>query len=834
MSINRVLLSAACSVSALAFAAPAVGQTDDAAQTDEQVTMGTVTVTATRRDTDIQEVPIAVTTVSSEQIDRAGVIDVRNLDAVSSSFTTSTSQQSSTVVFRIRGIGTAGNNSGFESAVGVFLDGVYLSRPSQAISNLVDVEQIEILRGPQGTLFGRNTSAGALSISTKKPDTSEFGGFANASFGNFNFASLQGALNIPLVEDSMGLRFTGSMQQRDPFLKSSQPGSDSNDLGQYSLRGQFLWEGHEDLSIRVITDYTNVDEVCCSSVIRSETPLAQPGLVPGFAGSAFEFVGLGQSGGVTFSGESAFDDRRINSGPFPGENEQFGLSAEVNWDLGFGQLTYIPAYRKFDSLTDNDVDYTERDVFSVRQTIDIESTTHELRLQGTAFNDRLDWLVGGFYSDESIGQTALFAAGPDYLQYLGANLVGNPMIGTNLGPNPLLLFTNGVDASGNTEHNIYNQDSESFSLFSHNIISLTDNLELTLGARYVDESKDGGFRRGVGTSVADSACASLIGNPIFGDPNFAALRPLTQALVCFPYFTPADLPGSGAGGVLPTPATYQTSFSDEELVYTAKLGYAFNENVNGYASYTYGFKSGGINLDATAAVLGADPRFDSETVDAFELGLKSTLFDGRARANLALFHMDIEDFQLLEFTGINFQTYNVPKAQSTGFELELDANLTDSFSLKTAVTYADTNYPDDCDAGLDPAPARVTNLCGEQLTNAPELTGILGATYETVITDSGWSMFATGSLRHESDRRTASQPGGQFDVQPSNTKYDARLGFVSPDKGLSIELWGLNLSDERTWATSSSTPLRGLGPIAAQNIRPQDPRTYGVTVRRNF
>lgn len=834
MSINRALLTAACSVGALALAAPAIAQADDANQADEQVTMGKVTVTATRRATDIQEVPIAVTTVSSEQIDRAGVIDVRNLDRVSSSFTTSTSQQSSTVVFRIRGIGTAGNNSGFESAVGVFLDGVYLSRPSQAISNLMDVEQIEILRGPQGTLFGRNTSAGALNITTKKPDTSEFEGFANASYGNLNFTSLQGAVNIPLVKDSSAIRLTGSMQQRDAYLKSSQPGGDSNDIGQYSLRGQYLWDGNDDLSVRVIADYTNVDEVCCSAVVRSESPLTQPGLVAGFAGSAFDFVGLGQTGGVTFSGESAFDDLRVNSGPFPGENEQFGLSAEINWDLGFGQLTYIPAFRKFESLTDNDVDYTERDVFSVRQTIDIESTTHELRLQGTAFEDRLDWLVGGFYSDESIGQTALFAAGPDYLQYLGANLVANPGIGTSLGPNPLLFFTNGVDVSGNTALNMYNQESESFSVFSHNIISLTDDLELTLGARYVDESKDGGFRRGFETPVSESGCASLINNPLFGDPNFAPLFPLTRALVCFPYFTPADLPGSGAGGTLPTPATYTTSFSDEELVYTAKLGYSINDNVNGYASYTYGFKSGGINLDATASVLGADPRFDSETVDAFELGLKSTLFGGRARANVALFHMDIENFQLLEFTGINFQTYNVPKAKSTGVEVEFDANLTDSFSINTGLTYADARYPDDCDAGLATAAAAVSNLCGEQLTNAPEFTGVLGATYETRVTESGWSMFANGSLRHESDRRTASQPGGLFDVQPSNTKYDARLGFVSPDKGLAIELWGQNLSDERTWAISSSVPLRGIGPLGSRSIRPQEPRTYGITVRKNF
>ncbi|MEL6827941.1 MAG: TonB-dependent receptor [Pseudomonadota bacterium] len=844
MSLNRFLLAATCSIGALSFATPVNAQVDD--ETAEETTLDTVTVTATRRATDIQEVPIAVTTVSSEQLDRKGVLDARQLERASSSFKSSTASQADSTVFRIRGVGTTGSNAGFESAVGVFIDGVYLSRPAQAVNNLFDIEQIEVLRGPQGTLFGRNTSAGAINIRTKQPNTSAFEAFGNASYGNYNFVSLQGAINVPIVEDSLGLRLSVSSQDRDAFVDSTNAGVESHDRNQSSIRGQLLWEGHEDLSIRLIVDYSDIDEQCCGGFVIQETPLATPGIVAGFPGTAFEFVGLPANGGVSAVGESAVEDKIYNGGNFSTDGDQIGYSAELKWDLGFGELTYLPAYREYSANSFNDADFVALDVFSVDQSYDIESTTHELRLQGTAFDDRLDWLVGGFYSDETIERTAFFTGGSDYLQYIGASLVANPMIGTSLGPNPLLIFSNGVDAGGNFGSNDYTQESESLSVFTHNIISLTDKLELTVGARYVEESKTGSFLRSSESPLNESACFNTITNPLFANPPFDAQLPIAVGLVCFPYFSPADLPGSGAAGLLPTPATYSQDFDDDELVYTVKLGYELNENVNTYAAFTHGFKSGGLNLDATAAVLGNDPSFDSEKVDSFELGVKSKLFNGRARANIALFHMDIEDFQLLEFTGINFSTFNVPKAESTGIEFELDAGLTDDLSISTAITYADAKYPDDCADGLaaDSSAgivAQVNNLCGASLTNAPELTGVLGATYERQLSNDGWSLFATGGLRYESDRRTSTQPSdpssgapAAFDVQPSNTKYDARIGFVSPDQSLTFELWGLNLSDERTRSISLGVPFRGLGPLGARLTFIEEPRTYGATIRKSF
>ncbi|MGB7408498.1 MAG: TonB-dependent receptor plug domain-containing protein, partial [Pontixanthobacter sp.] len=206
-----------------------------------------IIVTANRRAQDVQDVQIAVTAVDAVALERQGVDNIQEVTQVATSFSSSQAQiASGSVVLRIRGIGTTSNNIGFESAVGIFIDGAYQSRPGVALSEFVDVERIEVLRGPQGTLFGRNTSAGALNIVNNRPDLNEFEGFANASYGNFDEISVQGAVNVPIVQDSLAFRLTGAFRQRDGFITlvdgDGNPFDDSNDVDQYLVRGQLGFE----------------------------------------------------------------------------------------------------------------------------------------------------------------------------------------------------------------------------------------------------------------------------------------------------------------------------------------------------------------------------------------------------------------------------------------------------------------------------------------------------------------------------------------------------------------------------------------------------------------
>lgn len=219
--MTRKFATFACGLMACsALTTPAFAQDEEAEPQATRNTDNVIIVTATRRAQDVQEIPLAVTAISPQQLEAQRVINIQQISALAPSFTASQAQLASgSVVLRVRGIGTTSNNIGFESAVGIFIDGAYQSRPGVALSEFVDLERVEVLRGPQGTLFGRNTSAGALNITTARPDVSEFGGFVNAELANFNERSLQGAINLPIIKDNLALRLTGAFRQRDGFLR---------------------------------------------------------------------------------------------------------------------------------------------------------------------------------------------------------------------------------------------------------------------------------------------------------------------------------------------------------------------------------------------------------------------------------------------------------------------------------------------------------------------------------------------------------------------------------------------------------------------------------------
>jgi outer membrane receptor protein involved in Fe transport len=274
-----------------------------------------VIVTATKRKASVQDVPLAVTAISAEKIERAGVKDLRDLSTVATSFNmNSTQTESQGTTLRVRGVGTTGNNIGLESAVGVFLDGVYLSRPGVALGDLLDLESIEILRGPQGTLFGRNTSAGALNIRSEGPNFEESEYFANLTAGNHGLTNLQAGASGPISE-GIAYRFSAAVREQDGFLDSN-TGAESLNRNRYLLRGQLAFEPSDDLTIRIIGDYSDADENCCDAVVISQ------GL--GVSIGAYEAYGLPANGGVADFGPSAFDNLRTNAEQFENPNEQWG------------------------------------------------------------------------------------------------------------------------------------------------------------------------------------------------------------------------------------------------------------------------------------------------------------------------------------------------------------------------------------------------------------------------------------------------------------------------------------------------------------------------------
>ncbi len=586
----RVKLALLAGVAGCTIAIPAHAQ--DATEDDD-----TIIVTATLRAADVQDVPIAVTAVAPVELERQGVMDIKTLSSVSPSFNIQSSQtETQGTSIRIRGVGTTGNNTGLESSVGVFIDGVYLSRPGIALGDLLDLERLEILRGPQGTLFGRNTSAGALNISTKRPDLIEFEGFANASYGNFDYIGAQAGISVPVIAGEMGVRLSGAYRKRDGIITSSTSGAESGNRDRFIVRGQVAWEPTADVSLRIIGDYAESDENCCTAVIIRETELRNRG--------AFAAYGLPANGGVIDFGPRAVEDRISSDDGYINITNQWGVSGELKWNLGVPELTYIGSYRRFEAQSGQD-DFVGLDVYQVGPSPfsapnfpfsggTNKVMTHELRLQGSAFNDAVDWLIGAYYSNEKIDEIQAMTLGPDYQAYAATQLfnsLGNAF--RPFGPNPLFALTRmaqatgvtvipgvgpvpnfalpnvaGVNSNGSFAVNRFTQDAESVSVFTHNVIDLTDNISLTLGARYVDEKKDGAFDQLSGSSPACATIANGFGNIITNLTTVAGL-PLATAqalaaggvgLSCFPFATQANLPASiTTQASSPTPASRTVS-----------------------------------------------------------------------------------------------------------------------------------------------------------------------------------------------------------------------------------------------------------------------------------
>lgn len=841
-------------LSSVLFAAPAV--------TAEEVER--ITVTATGRERSSQSVPLAVTAVTSEMLDKQGVTDIATLTtSVPSLFVNSSNTETGGSSIRLRGIGTTGNNAGLEGSVGVFQDGVYLSRPGIALAEFVDVERVEVILGPQGTLFGRNTSAGAITIKTREPDLLEASSYLNWSHGSYGQDLMTGAINLPVIDDTLGLRVAVGRNTRSGYLANENDRIKSNDRNRWLIRGQALWRPTDSTSLRVIADHFKANEKCCDGAISHESPFFA-GLTASAPGL---FVGPTVPGDVTgvlrFGQKDGLQDLNTNvNRQRENDQKQWGVSGEFTWEGDDVDLTYIGSYREWDSHQSGDDDFTTLDIIDTRKSPNgVDLMTHELRLHGEVAN--VDWLVGGFYSDEEINAGGRLALGQDYENYVnlllsalsGGLLSVNALTGLPLGTN----FTNG--ATRVTGDNAYAQDGEAWSIFTHNEIGLTDAMRLTVGGRYTSETKRGSFTSGPGLS--NPGCDGLIAQTRAGAGlNVAgALAGTAAGTICFPFVSSA----------LPE---FDQKFKDDQFSGTVKLSVDLTDETMGYASYSRGFKSGGFNLDSTAAItnaLGAttipalaandadpgnykeegDASFKSETVNAVELGFKSDLHDNQVRLNVTGFFYDMNNFQVLEFTGVQFRTVNIEQARAAGFETDfrLRPHSIEGLELNTSVVYSNTRYgtKNGNNCGSGPTEQRV---CGLRFTNAPLWTANFGASYEGVVpgTESlrlpdalgggGVIGFIGANSQLRSHRRAGTTrgnpsvlPGGSeaphARIQPTSFIVNARMGIQSDDQRWAFEIWARNLTDERTSTVRFAVPLR----TGATGAFIDPPRMVGLTLR---
>ena len=397
------------------------GATAEAAAVDDQslesqaVDTSDIVVTATRRNEALSDIPLAVSAITADTIQNTGAVDIRQMQQVSPSLLVTSTQSEVAATARIRGIGTVGDNPGLESSVGVFIDGVYRSRTGMGLTELGQIERVEVLRGPQGTLFGKNTSAGLISIITAKPrfSTEVMG---EVTLGNYDLRRFELSATGPIT-DTVAARLDGVLMKRDGLVDDIISGRDVNDRDRWLLRGQLLFQPDDDLSVRLVGDYAKRDEECC----------AAPYITPS---DAFLSGGSVQRGPSTFVPlmnalggvvpDDPFDrDAVISPGrSYRSDVEDWGLSGEIVYDFGGAELTSITAYRENDLIRGTDVDYSNLDIIYRADDGSVfnrfKTLSQEVRLQGETFGGRLDWLVGGFYANEKLTSVDSLRYGRDF------------------------------------------------------------------------------------------------------------------------------------------------------------------------------------------------------------------------------------------------------------------------------------------------------------------------------------------------------------------------------------------------------------------------------------
>lgn len=803
----KTRLTVAASTLALATAMSATqGWAQSPTQSSEQQEQSTTTVreiivTAQQREQNLQDVPIVVTAIGAQQLQDAGVRDIKDLTVVTPGLNVTSSTSNATTVARIRGVGTIGDNPGLESSVGVVVDGVYRARTGVAFGDLGELERVEVLKGPQGTLFGKNTSAGVINVISQRPEF-EFGFNGEATVGNYDARGGSASVTGPILGDQLAGRLFFAARKRDGFYDVStgegpRERTDDQDENYLTTRGQILWTPNERFDALLIADYSHRYESCCVNVPTVVGPTARfIDLLATDAGTAQQADPFSRN---TFANRST--DQKIKDS---------GVSVQLNYELTDDiSVTSITAARKWETRNGQESDFSSADIwYRTPEIFDSEFDTfsQEIRLAGATEN--LDYLFGVFYSDERLDTKQGITFGADYESYFGYLLSA-----TSPAPNPRtvsaitgLPFGSNFPVGGGAR-DTHEQSTESLAFFTNNSFRPAEDLEVTLGLRFTSEDKEVLSR--YRNASPGNACRSAVARA-------AVLPAAAVSAICAPS---ADFAFDDVDN--------RQTRKENEMTGTLKLSYRFSEQLLTYGSYARGYKSGGFNLDRARFGPGrfnGDTSFGAETVDSYEVGAKTNLLDDSLLLNATIFHQTFENFQLNTYTGISFLVASIPEVVSRG----LDADFVwetpiEGLSASGGVTYAETQYGD-----FVPPAGISARLPNSRISYAPLYSASTSLSYEREL-GADLKLRGTVSAKYTSAYNTGSNLD-PLKIQDALTLVNARIGVGDADDRYTVELWAQNLTDEDYYQVVVDQPLQAgtyAGFLGA-------PRTFGVTVRTSF
>ncbi len=773
---------------------------------------GDIVVTARRRAETIQSVPIAISVIGGQAIADTGAYNVNRITQLQPTLQFySTNPRNSAA--NIRGLGAPFGltNDGIEQGVGIYVDQVYYSRIASATFDFTDTERIEILRGPQGTLYGKNTTAGAINIYTRKPSFTPEARI-ELTAGNLQFVQAKASVSGPLVDDRLAIRLSSSITRRNGTIENVRTGKDVNAQDNQSLRGQLYWHATGNLDLTLSGDYNHQDPDCCAQIFARVGKTQRP--------TARQYDALAAAFGYAPPSRDAFDRVTDLDTPLRARQELGGASLLAEWDLGAVSLTSVSAWRFWDWKPSNDRDFIGLPITTVSANpSQQEQVSQELRLSSNGRNT-VDYVAGLFYFHQTIDTQGLQVQGPAASRYLLNPTSANAS-------NPAVL-------NGLTSVNTIGFENTSAAGFGKLTWHVTDKLSFAPGVRVNYDKKTGSY-----VSVVTAGVGAVLNCSTAAQGASSVVRDQCSTLA---------------------PQVYTPDFDDWNVSGDATLAYDLAQDIHAYATYARSYKSGGINLsglplDGANNPILASATVKPETVNHYELGLKTQFLDRRVTLNLAGFWTEINDYQATVTNGqlgvLRGYLANAGKVRTRGFEFDSAFRPTSRFNVYANGAYTDAKYvrfvdapcPPELSGGSAPtatspaAPAGTgtvspsnCNISGQRLPGISKWAFSYGAEYDLParIGDLDGQVY----LGYDGSYRST------FSSNPSPSAYtnikgyalsNFRLGFRGEDR-LNVFAWVRNAFGKDYYELlalqSGSTGL-----IVGQ---PGDPRTYGVTVSRSF
>jgi iron complex outermembrane receptor protein len=750
-----------------------------------------VTVTARRRAENLQTVPAAISVIDGARLEAGGTPNVQQLGLRVPALYYNSANPRNTA-YTIRGLGSntlsiSAANDGIEPGVGFYVDQVYHARPATAAFDFTDVERVEVLRGPQGTLYGKNTTAGAIHVISRAP-AFEPAVDAQLSAGGFGFLQARGSVTGPL-HGALAGRLSAQLTRRDGVIRNVRTGEDLNAVGSLAVRGQLLYQPGPALELRLIADVADLDSACCTQVYLRVGQSRRS--------AARQFPALAAGVGWAPPSVDAYDRLSDVDGALRIDTRQGGVSLLADLAIAPGTLTSVTAWRYWDWDVANDRDFTGIPIQLVQRIPSRQDQySQELRV-ASAPGGRFDYVAGLYAFRQRVDARPQSVYGPQAGWLLNPASFGVPI------PRDLL---DGYGQSGESRFEM-----QSHAVFGELGWQAADALRATLGLRHTHEHKRGRYA----TQVA-------------GGPSLAGLPPAVAAEL-----TRARL------SIL-RPQAYAAKDSGGNLSGRANLAWQASSRAMAYLAYAYGFKSGGLNmsglpLDAANQPALATAVIDDERNCTLELGLKAALAAGRATLNLAVYRSVVADYQAnvvssLETAALRSYPANVPQVRVQGAEADLVAALAPELTLRLSAAYADgrnTDYPaGPCPLELQTAATAACDLTGARLTGLSRWSASFGIDYRRTVGPGELGVNVEASARSGYYGDTSAS---RYTWIEGHALVDASVGYRFRG-GWELELFARNLLDE-DYLTALTIQTGNSGLILGQ---PGDPRLVGVTARVRY